>query len=63
MRWQTQQDDEALRDFEAGISNQPEWGNSNWVKVLYSPLVAQSLQEMQTETQRRKQKMGVLANR
>lgn len=53
-RWQAQQPDSALRDFEAATSRQPEWENLRWVKALYSPLVAQSIQEMQVERERRR---------
>ncbi len=54
-RWQAQQHDQALLDFNNALSGQPEWGNSSWVKALYSPLVAQSIQEMQVERERRQQ--------
>lgn len=53
-RWQAQQPDIALRDLEAAASGQPEWENLRWVKALYSPLVAQSIQEMQVELERRR---------
>src|SRR5208282_357775 len=62
-RWQAQQHDQALLDFSNALSGQPEWGNSSWVKALYSPLVAQSIQEMQAERERRQQKARVAANR
>jgi tetratricopeptide (TPR) repeat protein len=57
-RWHAQEQDQALLDFESALRGQPEWGNSSWVKALYSPLVAQSIQEMQTEREQRKQKTG-----
>ncbi|HTR25913.1 MAG TPA: M48 family metalloprotease [Terriglobales bacterium] len=50
--WQAQQRDQAMIDFSA-VAAQPEWENANWVKALYSPLVAQSIQEMQAEHERR----------
>jgi len=53
-RWQAQQPDIALRDFEAASSRQPEWENLGWVKALYSPLVTRSIQEMQVERERRR---------
>jgi hypothetical protein len=53
-RWQAQQPDIALRDLEAAASRQPEWENLPWVKALYSPLVAESIQEMQAERERRR---------
>ena len=59
--WQSQQHDEALRDFESALNDQPEWGNPKWVKALYSPHVVQAIQDMQTETEHRKQKAKVVA--
>ena len=61
--WQAQEHDEAMRDFDIALGERPEWGNSSWVKALYSPLVAQSTQEMQAERERRKQKMRAAASR
>ena len=61
--WQGQDPDQAMLDFNRALAGQPEWGNSNWVKALYSPLVVQSVQEMQAERERRKQKAGVAATR
>jgi predicted Zn-dependent protease len=52
--WQAQQRDTALRAFEAVASRQPEWQNLRWVKALYSPLVVESIQEMQAERESRK---------
>jgi hypothetical protein len=62
-RWQAQEHDPALLDFGVALAEQPEWGNSSWVKALYSPLVAQSIQEMQAERERRGQRTRVAANR
>jgi predicted Zn-dependent protease len=62
-RWQAQQHDQALPDFNGALGGQPEWENSRWVKALYSPLVVQSIQEMQSERERRKQKERVAATR
>jgi predicted Zn-dependent protease len=62
-RWQAQGQDHALLDFGVALGEQPEWGNSNWVKALYSPLVARSIQEMQAERGRRSQKTRVAAGR
>jgi predicted Zn-dependent protease len=53
-RWQAQERDTAVLGFERAISHHPEWTNPAWVANLYSPLVAQSVQEMQAETNRRK---------
>jgi Zn-dependent protease with chaperone function/Tfp pilus assembly protein PilF len=54
--WQAQERDEAMRDFDIAMGTLPEWENPKWVNALYSPLVAQSVQEMQTERERRRQK-------
>ena len=51
-----QQHDQAMVDFNGAVAGQPEWENSNWVHALYSPLVAQSIQDMQAERERRKRK-------
>jgi predicted Zn-dependent protease len=61
--WKAQEHDEALRDFGIAVSAQPVWENPNWVSALYSPLVAQSIQEMQAERERRNQKARVASNR
>ena len=52
--WQAKEPDLALQDFERAEASEPEWGNSNWVRALYSPLVAQSITEMRVEQERRK---------
>jgi len=52
--WRAQQGDEALRDFESAIAAQPEWTNQRWIKALYSPLVAQSIDQMNAERERRR---------
>jgi len=59
--WQAQLRDEAMIDFNSAVAGQPEWQNSDWVKPLYSPLVASSIQEMQVEQQRRQQKAKAAA--
>jgi predicted Zn-dependent protease len=53
-RWQAHETDTALLGFDRAISHHPEWTNPNWVASLYSPLVAQSIQQMQAESDRRK---------
>jgi len=58
-RWQAQDHDKALLDFDVALNGQPEWENSSWVKTLYSPLVKQSVREMQAERERRRQKARV----
>jgi predicted Zn-dependent protease len=57
-RWQAQEHDQALADFNSALDAQPEWKNPRWIQALYSPLVAQSIQELQSERDRRKQKAG-----
>ena len=61
-RWQAQQHDQALNDFSTALGGQPEWENSSWVRALYSPLVAQSIQELQAERERRRQKARIAAS-
>jgi hypothetical protein len=45
-----------MLDFNSALAAQPEWANSNWVKALYSPLVAQTVRDMEAERERRKRK-------
>ena len=52
--WQARETDNALRNFDFAIAARPEWDNANWVKVLYSPLVARSVGEMKAERERQK---------
>lgn len=54
--WLSQEREQDLRDFEAALNAQPEWGNPAWVKGLYSPTVAQSVGEMQAEKELRERK-------
>ena len=61
--WLAQQHDQALLDLKAALGGQPEWENSSWVKALYSPLAAQSVQEMLAERERRKQKSRIATTR
>jgi predicted Zn-dependent protease len=61
--WQAQERDEAMRNFDFAMGNLPEWKNPKWVSALYSPLVAQSVQEMQAERERRRQKAKANASR
>jgi predicted Zn-dependent protease len=62
IHWQTQEHEQAVSDFDRAVAAQAEWANSNWVKSLYSPLVWQSIQEMQAESERRRLKARVAAN-
>ncbi len=52
-RWQAHKPDEALQDFATAVRAEPRWLNQRVVQALYSPLVTQSVQEMQAERQRR----------
>jgi predicted Zn-dependent protease len=52
--WQARETDSALRDYDRAVAGHPEWANPKWVKALYSPLVAQSVEEMKAERERQK---------
>ena len=52
--WQAKEPEPALRDYDRAVAGQPEWADSNWVKALYSPLVAQSVEQMKAERERQK---------
>lgn len=51
--WLSHQPDNAISDYETAVHQSPEWGNPRWVQGLYSPLVVQSIREMQAEAERR----------
>jgi beta-barrel assembly-enhancing protease len=63
VHWLAQDHDEALIVFNAALHGQPEWENPNWVRALYSPQVAQAIQEMLAERARRAQKAKSAAAR
>ena len=46
VHWRAQEQDDALRDLASVLIEQPEWENPAWVKGLYSPAVAQDIQQM-----------------
>ena len=50
--WLSAQKDSALRDYALAVEDQPEWKNPPWVRALYSPLVAQTVQQVQAEQER-----------
>jgi len=52
--WLSHQNDQAMIDFEAATSGTSEWNNPAWVRALYSPLVADSVKDMQGELARRR---------
>jgi predicted Zn-dependent protease len=58
--WQEQYNDRALARFEIAVVNEPEWQNPVWVRALYSPLVVESVEQMQRESERRKKKTVAL---
>jgi predicted Zn-dependent protease len=51
--WQAKEQEDALRDFATAAARQPEWDNARWVKALYSPLVAESVEQIRAEQKRR----------
>jgi tetratricopeptide (TPR) repeat protein len=60
--WQAREHDSALQDFEIALRGKPEWQNPAWVNALYSPLVAQSVQEMKEERDRQLKKANLAAS-
>jgi hypothetical protein len=50
--WLSQQKDAALSDFAIASNGQPEWRNQKWVRALYSPLVADTVQLIAAEQER-----------
>ncbi len=52
-QWKAQEHDDAMRYFEIALVDRTEWENRQWVTALYTPLVEQSVQEMQAEHERR----------
>jgi beta-barrel assembly-enhancing protease len=61
--WLSEEREQGLRDFEAALSSQPEWGNPAWVKALYSATVAQTVREMQAEQEMRERKAKASSRR
>jgi predicted Zn-dependent protease len=51
--WRLQQKDAAMSAFEQLSKDAPEWSNATWVRALYGPVAAQSVQEMNAELARR----------
>jgi len=62
-RWQAREPDQALQEYAVAVGAHPEWENPAWVKALYSPLVAQSVEEMRAEQNRRREKAKIAAPR
>ena len=61
--WLSKQPDDALRLFESAINDQPEWNDSRWIRALYSPLVARSIEDMQVERERRRKELLAKAHK
>ena len=57
--WQSQEHEEALRYFGSAVRAQPEWENSNWVRALYSPRVAESVVEIETKLEHERARVAV----
>jgi predicted Zn-dependent protease len=56
-RWRAGGKDKAMEDFgEAIRESKSEWQNSQLIEVLYSPMTAQSIAQMNDEAERRRQK-------
>jgi predicted Zn-dependent protease len=53
VKWQTQQADGSIADFNSAIAEAPQWKNSKWVKALFSPFVYQTLEAIKAEVARR----------
>lgn len=60
--WQAQVSKDALSSYETAAATDPRWTNPAWVKALYSPLVFQSVGEMQKELERQR-KLRLAGNR
>jgi predicted Zn-dependent protease len=52
--WQERYADRAIAQFGAAMRTEPEWQNLEWVRALYSPVVVESVKEMQKESEQRK---------
>jgi beta-barrel assembly-enhancing protease len=56
-RWRAEEKDNAMEDFAGAFDGaKAEWENSRLIKALYSPMTAQSIAEMNEETERRREK-------
>jgi len=51
-QWLAHDQSSALFNFAAAINRQPEWKDPRWVNALYTPLVAETVQQMHAEQQR-----------
>jgi predicted Zn-dependent protease len=56
-RWRAAEKDQAMADFAVSIGeSKSDWHNPQLMKALYSPLTAESIVEMNAETERRREK-------
>jgi len=51
--WESHRVEDALKNYEAARKAEPRWTNQLLVRAFYSPLVAQSVAELQTEQTKR----------
>src|SRR5207244_8659683 len=58
--WQESYPDRAIAEFDVAMRGEPEWQNLQWVRALYSPVVVESIEQMQKESEQRKQNIIVL---
>ena len=52
-QWLAQERVGAMANFSIAINQRPEWTNPRWAAALYSPLVVDTVQQMEAERQRR----------
>ncbi|HKS76411.1 MAG TPA: M48 family metalloprotease [Terriglobales bacterium] len=52
--WLAQQPDQALTDYETALNAEPEWGDPQWVRALYSEKSASAVQNMHDEQEKRR---------
>ena len=53
-KWQSEQPNDALSDYQAAIQGQPEWTNPLWIRPLYSAKVAEAVEQMRNEQEKRR---------
>lgn len=57
--WQEDYADQAIAKFDAAVRSKPEWQTPEWVRAQYSPLVAESIEQMQKESEQRKKYIAI----
>jgi predicted Zn-dependent protease len=60
LSWQERYADQAIANFDAAVHGEPEWQTPQWVRALYSPIVVESVEQMQKESEQRKKNIVVL---